>query len=81
MAFAAIKYGVDKFRTELVNSEGNDIAAGTWFNIIVKILIPIEFVALLGWWFRQEVYLDGRFCRFLYHGYYVLLFRGHGLVC
>jgi len=55
VAFAAIKYGVDKFRTELVNSEGNDIAAGTWFNFIVKILIPIEFVALLGWWFWQTI--------------------------
>jgi len=55
VAFAAIKYGVDKFRTELVNSAGNDIAAGTWFNFIVKILIPIEFVALLGWWFWQTI--------------------------
>jgi NSS family neurotransmitter:Na+ symporter len=55
VAFAAIKYGVDKFRTELVNSEGNDIAAGAWFNFIVKIIIPIEFVALLGWWFWQTI--------------------------
>ena len=55
VAFAAIKYGVDKFRTELVNSEGNDIAAGAWFNFIVKILIPLEFVALLGWWFWQTI--------------------------
>jgi len=58
VAFAAIKYGVDKFRTELVNSEGNDIAAGAWFNFIVKIIIPIEFVALLGWWFWQTIASD-----------------------
>ncbi|MCH8018320.1 sodium-dependent transporter [candidate division KSB1 bacterium] len=55
VAFAAIKYGVDKFRTELVNSEGNDIAAGTWFNVIVKFVIPIEFLVLLGWWFWKTI--------------------------
>jgi len=55
VAFAAIKYGVDKFRTELVNSEGNDIVAGTWFNVIVKFLIPIEFLVLLGWWFWKTI--------------------------
>jgi len=55
VAFAAIKYGVDKFRTELVNTEGNDIVAGTWFNVIVKFVIPIEFLVLLGWWFWKTV--------------------------
>ncbi len=55
VAFAAIKYGVDKFRTGLVNSEGNDIVAGTWFNVIVKFLIPIEFLVLLGWWFWKTI--------------------------
>jgi len=52
-AFAAIKYGVDKFRTNLINTEGNDLAAGKWFNFIVTFLIPIEFVVMLGWWFWQ----------------------------
>lgn len=48
--FAAIKYGVDKMRTQLINTEGNDLNAGRWFTVIVKYLIPIEFVALMGWW-------------------------------
>ncbi|MFQ5649661.1 MAG: sodium-dependent transporter [bacterium] len=53
--FAAIKYGVEKMRTQLINSEGNDLAAGRWFNAIVLVLIPIEFMALIGWWSWQAV--------------------------
>jgi len=53
--FAAIKYGVEKFRTQLINTEGNDIAAGKWFNYIVMFLIPVEFVLLIGWWSWQAV--------------------------
>jgi len=54
-AFAAIKYGVDRFRTQLINTQGNDIAIGKWFNYIVMFLIPIEFVLLIGWWSWQAV--------------------------
>ncbi len=54
-AFAAIKYGVNRMRTNLINVDGNDVAAGRWFNYIVTILIPVEFVALLGWWSYQAV--------------------------
>lgn len=54
-AFSAIKYGVEKLRTKIINSEGNDLNAGKWFNIVVMFLIPIEFVVLLTWWFYQAV--------------------------
>ncbi|MFQ5639684.1 MAG: sodium-dependent transporter [bacterium] len=54
-AFAALKYGVNNFREKLVNTEGNDLKAGIWFNIILRYLIPIEFVALLGWWSYQAI--------------------------
>lgn len=53
--FAAIKYGVDKMRTTLINSEGNDLVAGRWFNRIVTFLIPLEFVVLIVWWSWQAV--------------------------
>lgn len=53
--FAAIKYGVDKMRTTLINVEGNDLAAGRWFNRIVTFLIPLEFVVLIVWWSWQAV--------------------------
>ncbi len=53
--FAAIKYGVDRMRTTLINAEGNDLAAGKWFNVIVSFIIPIEFVVLISWWSWQAV--------------------------
>ncbi len=55
IAFAVNKYGPTKFRTELVNSEGNDINVGKWFEYFMKYVIPIEFIVLLGWWFYQSV--------------------------
>ena len=54
-AFAAIKYGVDKFRTQLINTEGNDLVAGRWFNVIVSVIIPVEFALLIGWWSYQAI--------------------------
>lgn len=54
VAFAAIKYGVDQFRSKLVNTEGNDLYVGKWFNVVVTILIPIEFAALMIWWFYNS---------------------------
>ena len=53
--FAALKYGVERMRTNLINAEGNDMAAGRWFNFIVAIIIPIEFVVLISWWSFQAV--------------------------
>ena len=50
-AYAAIRYGVDRFRREHLNAEGADIRVGRWFNVIVPLLIPAEFVGMLAWWF------------------------------
>ena len=48
----AMKYGVNKFRTELINdSTGKGV--GKWFNIIIAVLLPLEFLALISWWFFQ----------------------------
>lgn len=55
VAFAAIKFGPEKFRTELVNTKGNDLNVGRWFDYLIKYVIPIEFLILIGWWFYQSV--------------------------
>lgn len=55
IAMAANKYGIEKFRTELVNTEGTDFVVGVWYNMIMKYLIPIQFVVLLVWWFYQAI--------------------------
>ncbi|HET7693492.1 MAG TPA: sodium-dependent transporter, partial [Gemmatimonadota bacterium] len=55
---AVIKYGVDRFRTQLVNSEGSDVAIGRWFNASVW-LVVVEAIALLVWWLSQTLSQEG----------------------
>ncbi|MBN1165046.1 MAG: sodium-dependent transporter [Candidatus Krumholzibacteriota bacterium] len=50
-----IKYGAERFRRELVDNPDNDIRLGRIFNFAVTVLIPIEFAALIGWWFTQAI--------------------------
>jgi len=54
-AVAAIKYGVSRFRNEFINTEGNDVPLGRWFDYVVKYIIPLEFIALIIWWFSQAI--------------------------
>ncbi len=55
VAFAVIRFGAEKFRTELVNGEGADFPVGKWFTWIIRFLIPIQFVAMIGWWFYKAI--------------------------
>lgn len=55
VAFAVNKYGVSKFREQLINTEGSDLRVGRWFDFILRYLIPLQFVFLLGWWFYQAI--------------------------
>ncbi len=55
IALAAIKYGVVKFRDNLVNTIGNEVTVGKWFDFIVKFLIPLEFLFLIVWWFSVAI--------------------------
>jgi NSS family neurotransmitter:Na+ symporter len=54
-AVSVIDYGVDRFRTELLDSDDNDFKLGRVFNVLVKYVIPVEFAALIIWWFTQAV--------------------------
>ena len=55
VALAALRYGVDRFRRECINGTGADLRVGPWFNVVVAVVIPIEFAAMLGWWFYQSI--------------------------
>lgn len=52
--FAAMKYNVKKFRQEKINPF-SIVKLNAIFDIIVKYVIPVEFVLMLGWWFYQSV--------------------------
>lgn len=53
VAFAIWKYGVSRFRRELVNTKWNDLRVGRWWDWIIKYLFPIQFLALFLWYFLQ----------------------------
>ena len=48
-------FGAKKFRRELINQAGNDLNIGKWYDVIIRYIIPIEFILLIGWWFWQSV--------------------------
>ncbi|MFN4261510.1 MAG: sodium-dependent transporter [Gemmataceae bacterium] len=52
-ALAIIRHGVSTFRERWVNVEYNDFFIGKWWEVIIAVLIPVQAVALLMWWFWQ----------------------------
>ncbi|MFC2075834.1 sodium-dependent transporter [candidate division KSB1 bacterium] len=55
MAVAVNFFGVRKFRNEIINVPDRELTLGRWFDILVRWIIPIEFIGLLGWWFYQSI--------------------------
>jgi NSS family neurotransmitter:Na+ symporter len=53
-AFAVMKYGVDRFRIDLINQAGGDITIGRWWNWAMRLVI-VESVVLTVWWLWQAV--------------------------
>ena len=58
IAFAIIRFGVNKFRTEIINGIGSDVKIGKWYNFVIKFLIPLEAVFLLLWWLISSTTWD-----------------------
>ncbi len=50
MSFAVIRFGPDKFRSELVNIEESRWKLGGWWSIIIKYVVPVQVITLLVWW-------------------------------
>jgi neurotransmitter:Na+ symporter, NSS family len=58
ISFAIIRYGVDKFRTEIINGEGSDVKIGKWYNYVIGILVPVQVVILISWWLISSIQWD-----------------------
>ena len=56
-AFAVLRFGVDRFRTAMVNMEGCDLVIGRWWNVAIR-LVAVQAVVLMGWWLWQAVDLS-----------------------
>ena len=48
-AVAARRFGVERLRREVVNSDGCDLPVGSWWTFIVSVVVPIEAVVLMIW--------------------------------
>ena len=53
-AHMTYRYGVDRFRRALVNSDGSDLRIGRWFNVAMR-LVAIEAIVLTVWWLWQAI--------------------------
>lgn len=50
ISFAILKFGVEKFRRELINGEGSDAHVGKWWSVVISVIVPLEVIILLVWW-------------------------------
>jgi NSS family neurotransmitter:Na+ symporter len=53
-AIMVMRYGVDRFRTTLINGEGSDIRIGRWWNVVIR-LVAVQAVVITIWWLWQAV--------------------------
>jgi NSS family neurotransmitter:Na+ symporter len=53
LSLVVIRYGPRRFRDELVNTPGVRRPVGSWFILVIAIVVPVEFLALMIWWFYQ----------------------------
>ena len=56
-AIGVLRYGVNSFRTRLVNREGSDIVIGRWW-CAVMVFVAMEAIVLMFWWLSQAVDFD-----------------------
>jgi NSS family neurotransmitter:Na+ symporter len=49
-----LKIGPRAFRKNVITPEGAKSKTGRWFDILVLVFLPLQFVAMIGWWFWQS---------------------------
>ncbi len=57
---AVLKCGPKNFRQNVISIPAKSIKLGRWFDILPGFLLPIQFLAMLGWWFWQSYKQDPR---------------------
>ena len=55
ISLAVIKFGAGRFRDQLINTPAERHPIGRWFIPVIKYVVPLEFLALMVWWFYQSV--------------------------
>jgi len=54
---AFLKFGPKNFRLKVISTPDSKVRLGRWFDFLVSFLLPIQFLAMLGWWFWRS-YMD-----------------------
>lgn len=49
-----MRYGPTRFRNEIISTPDRKIRVGKWFNILVIVLLPLQFLAMIAWWFHDS---------------------------
>ncbi|MBE2187651.1 MAG: sodium-dependent transporter [Rhodothermales bacterium] len=49
IAYAVLRYGLDRFRTQFVETPG-DVTAGAWWSFLIRYAVPLQALVLLVWW-------------------------------
>jgi NSS family neurotransmitter:Na+ symporter len=57
---AILKFGPKNFRRLVTSSSEGNVKMGKWFDIVVTIFLPLQFLAMLVWWFSQSYSEDPR---------------------
>lgn len=45
-----LKVGPKNFRQEIISTPESKVRLGRWFDFVISILLPLQFLAMLGWW-------------------------------
>ncbi|MBN1389102.1 MAG: sodium-dependent transporter [Candidatus Thermoplasmatota archaeon] len=53
--YLVVKYGITRFRNNMINSRYDDIKVGRWFDVLFKFIIPIELAVMSGWFLIQTL--------------------------
>ena len=53
IAFAVIRQGASRFRTESIDHQPHDWNAGPLWDLLIRFVIPTLATVLLGWWLYQ----------------------------
>ncbi|HEY4311168.1 MAG TPA: sodium-dependent transporter [Pirellulales bacterium] len=51
--YVAVKYGLEEFRHRYVNLACNQITIGRWWSFAIWVLVPVQGVVLMVWFFWQ----------------------------
>jgi SNF family Na+-dependent transporter len=56
-AFAVVRYGASRFRSEFINTADSDLRVGRWWDLVMHAVL-VEAVVLMVWWVYQAADLS-----------------------